>query len=938
MSATGDEKKTIDVKASLAKINQTKIDKAEANKRANVAATKQAVKQTAEKIQDDSKKREIASQSKKTTERVPTVKRTGAERGGDHKSSRITGKVSDINIERIQKQTKQATENIALAEKTINTIDDTIALLRTGPSLFIVTDPDTGETRRAVGRDIDDLKALKADILKNVASTDVFLQQAPSVIKYYEDKKVYAQTKKSGTKYKVTFLTTTGDKQVETFTSKKEAQEFASALNKVSQDKAKTRATERSFIGLTLSEAADVVRQKRKGDIIKTGTETIKGSEQIEALIGQGRITPGQYVVLGQGGEIELKTVEVSKQPKRYREIITDDVTVLLDLGQKALGTTKINGSTGKRGAPLSESEIKDAVNRGKYLAYATAAGVIIGVGSSLDPRTYIDLGKSGVKAVLNPAKALASTAGVVIALKTAYDTDPIATSGLLIGSVVGSYVTQRVFGPSVKTFYQKAIVPTKTKIFGKISDATKTFYMEFQADTTKDIAQALQYPMFNEIAQAKKFKPISDNILKTISSDPLAAPSFFDKGPQLSLWDQFRQWNKYDFSYIPADPSKATVGVYNKYVEFLNVQAAYLGGRLAKGLNTGTYGEFIQAKKLIVEPKTSTLLDMGLLYFIAQKAGKDPTLITATAGKYTTPLSETFKLKGDFNDYKASDVTDQARAYFELFGPKDSPRLTDEQIRIALKAFKEAINLEKTGPMAIQVEAEAVYRTLIKSGVSKNRATSIASRYAFGLVSISAMKNASPSEMKDYLGALQMVMADLKQENVNISNDMVADLTAQFNRALQTDQIKSFQSLVDKADALNKQFLETGVINDAKYGDLINEIQAVMGVTDVKQAEDVTPILETVPIIEPVPEESTTLKLSLKEQKKRKEMGSSFTRGKVRLYEATYQHKAGRTETIGPIQARSLFDATQKAQRARRSSKQIPRKGSIRLIGETKQ
>jgi len=51
-------------------------------------------------------------------------------------------------------------------KKTINTIDDTIALLRTGPSLFIVTDPDTGETRRAVGRDIDDLKALKADILK----------------------------------------------------------------------------------------------------------------------------------------------------------------------------------------------------------------------------------------------------------------------------------------------------------------------------------------------------------------------------------------------------------------------------------------------------------------------------------------------------------------------------------------------------------------------------------------------------------------------------------------------------------------------------------------------------------------------------------------------------------------------------------------------------
>ena len=841
MSATGDEKKSIDTKASLAKIAQAKIRKAELEQQARASANKARV--------------ELAAQ-KAAKKAVKDAGKTGSERVGGPKSAKITAKVSDINIERIQKQTIQAQDNIALAETIINTIDDNIALLRTGPSRFTVTDPETGITRKAIGRDIDDLKALKADILKNVAATDDFLKQAPAVIKYYEDKKVYAQTKKSGQTYNVTFFTTTGEKQVEKFTNRNNAQSFASELNRVSHDKAKTRATERSFIGLTLSEAAAVVRQKRKGTIIKTGTEIVTGTKQIEALIEQGRISPEQSVVLAKGGEIELRTVDIQKQPVRYRETIKDQVSILLDLGQKALGDTKITGSTGKRGAPLSESELKDVINRANYLKYSTAAGVIIGVGASLDPRTYIDLGKSGVKAVLNPAKALASTAGVAIALKTAYDTDPIATSGLLIGSVVGSYVTQRVLGPSLKTFYQKAIVPSKTKIYGKITDATKTFYKALQADTPQDIAQSLQYPLFNEIAQAKKFKPISDNILKTISNDPLAAPSFFDKGPQLSLWDQFRQWNKYDFSYIPADPSKATVGVYNKYVEFLNIQAVYLGVRLAKGLDTGTYGEFIQAKKIIVDPTTSNLLDMGLLYFIAQKAGKDPTLITATAGEYTTPLSETFKLKGDFDDYKSSSVSDQARAYFELFGPKDSPRLTDEQVKIALKAFKEAINLEKNGPMAIQIEAEAVYRTLVKSGVSKNRATSIASRYAFGLVSISAMKNASPSEMKDYMGALQMIMADLKQENVSISNDMVADLTAQFNRALQTDQIDSFKSLGDKADALNKQFSETGIINDEKYGDLIDETQEVMDLSDVEQAEDVTPILEPAPVIEPVIED----------------------------------------------------------------------------------
>ena len=95
--------------------------------------------------------------------------------------------------------------------------------------------------------------------------------------------------------------------------------------------------------------------------------------------------------------------------------------------------------------------------------------------------------------------------------------------------------------------------------------------------------------------------------------------------------------------------------------------------------------------------------------------------------------------------------------------------------------------------------------------------------------------------------------------------------------------------------------------------------------------------ITEEEPIQEEEPIETPLIKLSLKDKKKRKELNLSLFRGKKRLYEATYQHKAGRTETIGPIPARSLFDASQQAQRKRKSSKQIPRKGSIRLIGETK-
>ena len=89
-----------------------------------------------------------------------------------------------------------------------------------------------------------------------------------------------------------------------------------------------------------------------------------------------------------------------------------------------------------------------------------------------------------------------------------------------------------------------------------------------------------------------------------------------------------------------------------------------------------------------------------------------------------------------------------------------------------------------------------------------------------------------------------------------------------------------------------------------------------------------------------PTPEEPTPdIKQKPKQPSTKKREATLPTKSsrKIRLYEAVYQHKAGRTETIGPIPARSLFDAVQQAQRRRKSSKQIPRKGSIRLIGETR-
>jgi hypothetical protein len=908
----------------------------------------------ASQTQDQTKQAKAQQATKKGTKvgKKTTPIDTGAEQDKSTLNPEITKKVSDIQINRINKQVESAKENKELATSVINELDNQISRLRESPGKYLIEDSETGEMRRVVGRDIMRLVDQKKELEASVQDVDAFLLQAPEVVKYYEKKKEYADTKKSGTKYTVTFLTTSGKKQTETFKTRKDAKEFADRLNKAAKEKAQTRATEKSFLGLTLQEAASVIRQKQKGrTTTKTVTEKISGSKNIEELIQTGQITPQQAVLLSKGEEIEIKVIETKTTPAKYQQAIDNQVTLLLAKGQEKLGNTPLTTTDySRRGKPLTATELEDAKKRAEYMAYSTGAGIILGIGSALDTRTYIKLGKDAAKSAVNPSYLINGVAETAIALKTSYEADPIATSGLLLGSVIGQTIAVNVLGPSVSSLYQKGIKPAKTKIYNKISSATETFYQGLKTDTGTDLAQALKYPVFEELRQAKKFTPISENVLLTIQTDPLAAPSFFDKGAQMSLWDQFRQWKKFDFTYIPADPSKATTGVYNEYVEFLKIQRIYLSDAIQKGKTTGSYGEFLQARKFTVDPSVDKWLDSSFIYFLSKKSNLnketlDSIQLAVENGWLYIPGKDkpNVSLKGlfeerDIPDYLVDSVYQQLKAYDKLFGVKDTPiNWTDAEIKAALKAFREAIELEKTGAMAPQIEAQAIYQTLTKSGVSASKAGQVASEYAFGMVLISAMRTASETELKDYMNALQTVMSNIKDSSLSLSNDLVADLTAQFQREMQTNNIKALQSLQERAKNINKILNDTGEINIEDYNSLVKDIQALFDIQDFDVDQDIIQLIIPDLTIEPIEEpiETLPIKLSLEDKKRRRELNLSLYRGKKVLYDVSYSYRGGKTQRIGPFEARSLPDALGKAQRKRMSSKDLPSRIVVNMIGE---
>ena len=351
MSASGDEKKSIDIKKALQDI-----------------------------------------QTKKAMSNV-----TGAEQVGQPKRADITITTSNINIERIQRQKEQATKNIALAATALSTIDKNIDLLRTGPSKFTVTDSVTGEKRQAVGRDIDDLKAMKADILKNVLATDAFLAQAPNVIKFYENKKEYAATGRDGSTYNVTFLATSGEEQKESFDNREDAQTFADALNRASEDKAKTRATERAFIGLTLAEIYSLPKsvKKRVGfqsdfltDLVSADIPDKKKAEKIISDL-KPKIT-GSISTTKDSGTRLLENVDMN----------LDSLEKLSDFGT-SIGLKELTG-------PDKDENINKVKARLSYATLNTAKSFvltvpIVALGTVAGPLVGGVVVAAGVASVLNP-------------------------------------------------------------------------------------------------------------------------------------------------------------------------------------------------------------------------------------------------------------------------------------------------------------------------------------------------------------------------------------------------------------------------------------------------------------------------------------------------------------------------------------------------------
>ena len=63
--------------------------------------------------------------------------------------------------------------------------------------------------------------------------------------------------------------------------------------------------------------------------------------------------------------------------------------------------------------------------------------------------------------------------------------------------------------------------------------------------------------------------------------------------------------------------------------------------------------------------------------------------------------------------------------------------------------------------------------------------------------------------------------------------------------------------------------------------------------------------------------------------------MNLSLISGKNQLYRVNYQYRGGKTETIGPLEARSLPDALGKAQRKRSGHKTLPNVITVTFIGE---
>ena len=899
---------------------------------------------------------------------VPIPPATGAERVATGVTKvrvpEITARVAEVGIGRVQKNIEQVLETTPKVQENITKLSENISNLSKAPGRYTIEDPNTGVVRPVTGSDIERMMTQKADLEKWLTDSSEWLVEAQADITGLEYVRDWARSEKAGSKYVVRFVSDTGKAHTIEFDTETEAELYTAKLNAVILDKAITRTGERTFVGLSLQEAAEVIRQEKKGPVKVTEGKIIVGTgnyQLIEELIEQNRVSPEQVVEWSKGNQIEVKIITsepIAKAKEGYAafdKIIGDQITLIQDDIRVSkekyfdagidLYPTKIGRA---RTAPLTGEEWAAVVARADITGRGFIIGSITAAAAMIDLRTPVKVVKGVGEWLKSP---IASTVATATALKVAYDVDPLVTSGVALGAVTTAVMLNVALRPVKSVVLQgtkKAVGGTLKRIHG----ATEAFWEDLKVPSTGDLAMDLKAEVFRELAMRARMSPADPNTLKVLA-DPLAAPALFESGPS-NFWDSFRHWAKFDFTYIPADPSKATTGVYNKYVEFLNIQAAYLSDRLTRGRTAGTFGEFIQTKKvtlqtftvadvvgdmLVIRPPTGIeqlRINMGYLsrpffYWLVKKMPmglKGP--VDAATIATLIEQGELPELRFD-KDYRIDGRTyEEYVKVFKNLTAEDAPTFTKEQLETALRAFHEAITLETEGPMAPLVQTALIEKYLTDSGVSKAVASTLASDYAFGLVVLSSMSIAPTSEIPTLMADFGKVLDRIEGvSDAAIRHEMMADLLSQLSLDIQLGKIRGLQPLMDKALRLQKHLEDTGEIDTVLYNELMRDITDISPVQVQDEAIDIiTPIVippEQVVVEEPPKKpDEPRLPRADKDIEDPAKLRLRLWAGPKERYRVKFSYPAGRGETL-TVEARSFPEAVNKGQRGRRGNRYLP-------------
>lgn len=806
------------------------------------------------------------------------------------------------------------------------------------------------------------------------------VRDAKAELKEYK-KKVKKAEKEGKIKYTYSVTYYEGStRKTKTFNSEAEAQKFADKINKQATEIAQHRQRERGFQGLTLQESAAVIRQERaeKGKTIQTTRTLGPGDTQrIEELIEKGQLTPAKTIEYSQRGKTTVgvtttekaaKPITIEKAKAKAGKIVSDSVTLLLasaEVKSKKLDPKLAPEKTWSRSRPpLTKEEREQVLIRADMLKDYVVAGTILGVAATLTPKTWTSLPKDAVKFARNPVAVTVATAAT---LNAAYKADPLMTSGLLLGSTIGSAAVFKGAG----YVWRYGVKPPIGMVGGKVKTLVNPTIKKLGA-----VAKETYSTLGTKAAATFRNTPIDDAIqLNKLILEP---NELYSRGPRLSLWDQYRQWKKLDFAYVPADPNIAVqslrlakgvkqeaayiaaagrMGVHNDFVEFLKIQSLYLKDRIQVGKTTGTFGEFLAAQKIKPLDAPVGILSQARIWYMLQQAktAKNQAQIDAatsglvfTKGKMTTPFSDYFKTL----DSAASTKAEQAEAlqklkdYWRQFDPEGGTIRypTPWEQEEAIKFFKELARTDSPLGM-VDTEATALYTTLLKKGVSKAKATEAASNYATTLTIIAAMQTASPEDTRRYLQHLAESMNRLKALKLdkNTHFSVTTDIMNRIAIGIEDDSFKGLNPLLEKLDSITKSLEKTGELNEEKYKALLGELVKTLDITDITDIQDTTPIeiVEETPeqtvgeiqeIIEETLEETQKLNLSKADQEKRREMNLQFYMGPKQMWAIDYgfPRGPGRSTTV---EARGMVDAMSKAQRATTPSRYLPNVVDIKLL-----